>query len=191
MDKESLIKFNEEILEKYNAGLIHSPVHLHGGNEDALIKVFEQYKEGDWVFSTHRSHYHWLLSGRPSDVLKQQIFDGHSMHIFGEKFLTSAIVSGIAPIAVGVAKAIQLKGSNEHVWCFLGDMAASGGLVSECFRYSIGFNLPITFVVEDNCMSVRACTKDIWGTNKSNDKILYYKYNRKYPHAGGGQYVMF
>lgn len=190
MDKKDLINFNKEIVELYEQGKIHSPVHLHGGNEDALIGVFKNFKQGDWVFSTHRSHYHWLLAGKDPEELKKQILEGHSMHIFGEKFLTSAIVSGIAPIAVGVAKAIEAKGLSEHVWCFLGDMAASGGLVSECIRYSIGWNLPITFIVEDNCMSVRACTQDVWGKEKSS-KVLYYKYIRTYPHSGTGKYIMF
>lgn len=191
LTKQELLDFSAEIAKYYEEGKIKSPIHLHGGNEDALIEIFKDYKENDWIFSTHRSHYHWLLSGRSVEDLRRQILDGHSMHIYGDKFFTSAIVSGIAPIALGVAKALRLKGTSNKVWCFIGDMAASGGLVHECIQYAEGFDLPITYVVEDNCMSVRACTATIWGQRKGINKVIRYKYDRIYPHAGSGKYVMF
>ena len=191
MQKQDLIDFETEIAKAYEAGQIKAPIHLHGGNENALIKIFKDYKDGDWIFSTHRSHYHWLLSGRPADNLRQQILTGRSMHIFDNKFFTSAIVSGIAPIALGVAKAIALRGGTEKVWCFIGDMAGSGGLVHECIQYAKGFDLPITYIIEDNHCSVRACTRDTWGTLKGINKVKKYSYKRKYPHAGTGKYVMF
>lgn len=189
--KKELAQFETEIAALYEAGKIKAPVHLHGGNENALIKIFKDYKDGDWIFSTHRSHYHWLLSGRSPDILRSQILDGHSMHIFGDKFFSSAIVSGVAPIALGVAKAIALKGGTEKVWCFIGDMAGSGGLVHECIQYAKGFDLPIIYVIEDNHCSVRACTPETWGLLRGKKKVRKYSYRRKYPHAGTGKYVMF
>lgn len=190
VDKEGLISFNKELEELYNSGKIKSPVHAHGGNEDYLIEIFKDYKEGDYICSTHRSHFHWLLSGRSKDLLMQQILEGHSMHIFDEKFITSAIVSGIAPIALGIAKALAMKTSPNKVWCFLGDMAASGGLVQECIRYAEGWDLPITYIIEDNSYSVRASTEAVWGTRCGKNKVIKYKYTRKFPHSGFGKYVM-
>lgn len=187
---EKLIKFEEEIAKLYEAAKIRSPIHLSKGNEKKLIRIFKDFKDGDWVFSTHRSHYHWLLSGRDREELKQQILEGHSMHIFGDKFFTSAIVGGNAPIALGVAAALKLKNSPNKVWCFVGDASYECGIVQECIKYAQGHNLPVTFIVEDNGYCVIANTKQTWGTKKA--KVLRkYKYSWGYPHAGTGKYVMF
>ena len=42
MNKEKLIKFEEEIAELFNSGKIKAPVHLYHGNEDQIINVFKK-----------------------------------------------------------------------------------------------------------------------------------------------------
>lgn len=199
MNKECLIKFEDEIAELYKQGKVHSPIHLAGDNEEELIDIFKDYKEGDWIFSTWRSHYHWLLSGRDPKELKRQITQGHSMHIFAERFFTSAIVGGIAPIAVGVAYALKNEGSRNKVWCFLGDMGASVGITWESMKYACRHRLPVNFVIEDNGLSVKTDTQESWG-NGCGDCVKckvfpvntrHYTYKRKYPHAGCGVFVLF
>ncbi len=207
MTKEEIIKFEEEMADLYKQGKIHSPVHLGGGNEDQLIEIFKNVKHNDWVFSTWRSHYHWLLSGRDPVDLRKQILDGHSMHMFGDRFFTSAIVGGIAPIAAGVAWSFKQKNDDSRVWCFLGDMGGSAGIAMESIRYACGHDLPITFIIEDNNLSVKTDTKLAWGCkdcHKDNSsgglfacalyktkKVNYYEYNRNWPHAGCGVFVLF
>jgi pyruvate dehydrogenase E1 component alpha subunit len=192
MNREELIKFEDDIGEIYEAGKIRAPIHLSGDNEDDLIKIMARYQEGDWIFSTWRSHYHWLLANKDPEDLKQQILDGHSMSVFGERFYTSAIVGGISPIALGVAWALKLKGNPEKrmVWCFIGDGAYHCGITQECIRYAVGHDLPIAYILEDNGLTVRADTQECWGHGRKS-KVLKYKYHRKYPHAGTGTYVMF
>lgn len=175
----SLRKFSEDIQYAYQAQGLEYPVHLSGGNEKALIDIFKDYSEGDWIFSTHRSHYHWLLSGRDPAILKEKILAGNSMHIFDKKFFTSAIVGGVFPIAVGVALALKLKNSREKVFCFAGDMAFGCGIATEAIRYAHNFDLPIVFINEDNGKSVDAFTEEVWR------KVIHYKYERVYPHAAG------
>lgn len=190
MNKQQLIKFEEKIVRLYEQARIRAPIHLSGGNEDTLIKIFKDYKKGDWIFSTYRSHYHWLLSDASPKALKKQILEGHSMHIYGNKFFTSSIVGGIAPIALGVAWALKMKKSSHKVWCFIGDMAGESGIVYESIKYAKGHNLPVRFVIEDNSYSVRAKTKEIWGRQRVKVNTRY-KYKRHFPHAGTGKYVMF
>jgi len=192
MTKEDLIKFEDEIAELYKEGKIKAPIHLGGDNEDILIDIFKDVTKDDWIFGTWRNHYQWLLSGRSVDELRTQILDGGSMHVFGDRFFTSAIVGGIAPIAVGAAFALKAKKSTAKVWCFLGDMGASTGIAMESMRYACGHDLPITFVVEDNGLSVKTDTKKSWGCENCNmkdchligDKVDWYEYKRKYNHAG-------
>lgn len=197
--KENLIAFEDEIINIYeNKQMKPSPIHLCVGQEEPLIEIFNKFKitKKDWIFSTWRSSYVWLLSGRKPDELKKQIIKGHSMHIFGDKFFTSAIVAGISPIALGVAYAIKEKGSDERVFCFVGCGAKMCGLTTECVNYARGHDLPINFVVEWNNKCVNTNTSEVWGTRDTMDKVVGYKYTRKFMHAGtsleGGpkKYVM-
>lgn len=190
MNTYKLQKFTEEIVEIYERGDIKAPVHLSKGNEDQLIDIFQEYNEGDWIFSTWRSHYHWLLSGREPELLKEQILEGHSMHIFDDKFFTSSIVAGISPIALGVAYALRMRNSKRKVFCFLGDMGASTGLSYECFKFASGHVLPIKYVIEDNELSVESPTKETWGL-KYKTVVVHYEYERKFPHAGTGTFILF
>jgi TPP-dependent pyruvate/acetoin dehydrogenase alpha subunit len=50
MNKENLIKFEEEIAELFNAGKIRAPVHLYHGNENQIIDIFKKIKADDWIF---------------------------------------------------------------------------------------------------------------------------------------------
>jgi TPP-dependent pyruvate/acetoin dehydrogenase alpha subunit len=191
--KEELISFEDEIVKLWEAGEIHSPVHFSGGNEEPLIEIFKDIKEEDWVFSTHRSHYHFLLKGAGREWLKNEILSNRSIHLNSKhlKVFTSAIVSGILPIALGTALAIKLKKGKEKVWCFVGDMAAEMGAFHECEKYARRNNLPITFVIEDNGVSVDTPTQKTWGEWDANNKTLRYKYTRVYPHYGCGKWVLF
>ena len=155
--KKELIDFELDIKKIYEAGKIRAPIHLSGNNEEQLLKIFKKIKKNDWVFSTWRNHYHALLKGIPKDWLKKEIIAGRSMGInnIKYKFYSSAIVGGIIPIALGVAKSIKLKNkkSTSNVWVFIGDMTFETGMFHECYKYAKNHKLPLKFVVEDNGLS--------------------------------------
>ncbi len=191
---EDLIAFENDIIEIYEAGKIKAPVHFCKGNEEQLIEIFKKVGKDDWIFSTHRSHYHALLKGVDPLWLKREILEKRSIHINNKEYktFTSAIVGGILPIALGVALAIKLKKTNERVWAFVGDMCAEMGVFHECTKYAKRHNLPITFVVEDNNLSVNTPTQKVWGENDfGNANIIRYKYKRICPHHGSGKWVTF
>lgn len=186
-----LKQFEESIKDLFLGKKIRFPCHLSGGNEDALVGIFKKVKKGDWVFSTHRNHYHALLSGAFSpEELKEWILGKGSMHVYNQRFFTSGIVGGVLPIAVGVAMGVKNDGGDEHVWCFVGDMAAQTGVFNECTKYASGHELPITFIVEDNGYSVDTPTLEVWGENGV-ENVIRYKYERVYPHQGSGDFVIF
>lgn len=206
MNKQDLINFESEIAALFNAAKIKAPIHLYANNEENIMRVFEKIDiEKDWVCCTWRNHYQALLKGVPPDLLKQKIVEGKSMvmNLPEYKFICSSIVGGIPSIATGIALASKLKGSGEHVWCWAGDMSAETGAWSEAYRYSVAQDLPITFIVEDNELSVMTPTHEVWGSNKwylpvqglsyyESTHLIYYKYkNEKYPHAGAGIRVQF
>ena len=198
---EDLIAFEKEIESIYLEGKIRGPVHFSGGNEETLIKIFGQVNPEDWVLSTHRSHYHALLHGVPRELVKAEILAGRSidLHFKEYRFLTSAIVGGCLPITVGIAMGIKRNAGRERVWCFVGDMASTTGIFHECSQYAARQRLPISFVVEDNGLSVNTPTDEAWGplTKETwwdydgKPHILRYNYTRIWPHLGCGKWITF
>ena len=165
MDKEELIEFENKVVKRYKEGNTYSPVHLsgsiHGRQEEALIKIFKKIKPNDWVFTTHRSHYHALLKSKDRDWLMNEIIvKAESSHINSAKYkiFSSSIVSGIIPIALGVASGIKLKKRKEKVYCFVGDMSAKMGFFDEAQKYALAFDLPIMFIIEDNYLGCNTPT---------------------------------
>ena len=143
------------------------------------------------------------------DILKEKIIAGKSMALcFKEyKVVCSAIVGGIPSIATGLAWGEKLKGTDNKVWCFVGDMSAATGAFDEAYRLSKAKDLPITWIIEDNGKSVLTPTSAVWGNEHPCHEynanggdyyehpegwFIYYKYsNNKYPHAGAGTRVQF
>ena len=183
----------------FNEGKIRAPVHLYYGNEKEIIEVFERVNDEDWVLCSWRSHYQCLLKGVPEDQVFNKILDGQSISLCFPEFniYSSAIVGGNIPVAVGIAYSLKMKSENSKVFCFIGDMTSETGIAHECIKYSINHDLPIVFVIENNGLSVCTETNPTWGTDKlsyetyDSDKIIFYKYKSKYPHAGAGERVQF
>jgi len=192
--EQDLIDFEVRIKETYEKGSIFAPVHLSKGNEKQLIEIFQYVHPDDWVFSSWRNHYHALLHEYPEDKLYEWICSGGSMstNSMNPKFYSSSIVGGILPIAAGAAMALKRKNSPRRVWCFIGDMTFETGDFHLSHKYSKNFDLPIQFVVEDNNMSTNTPTDGTWN-GKSNipENVIYYKYERGFPHHGTGNWVLF
>ena len=146
---EDLIKFEEDVCQWFADKKVRAPVHLDNGNEKPLIEIFEHFvDEDDWVMCSWRSHYKALLKGVPYDDMKEAILDGKSISLCFSKqqVISSAIVGGILPIAVGTALGIKRSGGSNKVICFLGEMTSETGAAHECIKYSVSHDLPILFV---------------------------------------------
>lgn len=197
--KQELIDFETKVANTFNEGKIRAPVHLYYGNEKEIIEVFGRINDDDWVLCSWRSHYQCLLKGVPEDQVFNKILDGQSISLCFPEFniYSSAIVGGNIPVAVGIAYSLKMKNENTKVYCFIGDMTSETGIAHECIKYSINHDLPIVFVIENNGLSVCTETNPTWGADKlsyenyDSDKIIFYKYKSKYPHAGAGERVQF
>lgn len=200
LSKEELISFETDIAECFNRGQIRAPIHLYSGNERQMIDIFRNINEADWVLCSWRSHYQCLLKGVPPDRLKSDILAGRSISLCYREYMvvSSAIVTGVLPIAVGIALDIKRKKETNKVYCFMGDMTSETGIAYECIKYARNFKLPIHFIIEDNSKSVCTITRQAWGCKKlsfedgSDEYVTYYQYDlNKYPHAGSGTRVQF
>ena len=124
LTKEDLIQFEDEIADCFNNAEIRAPVHLYHGNEDQIIEIFakQNIKDEDWVLCSWRSHYQCLLKGVPKLQLKKAILENRSISLCFKdyKILSSAIVTGILPIATGIALDIKRKKKKEQSLLFYG-----------------------------------------------------------------------
>jgi TPP-dependent pyruvate/acetoin dehydrogenase alpha subunit len=191
---ESLINFENTIVDLWEGARIRGPVHLSNGNEAPLIEIFKRIETTDWVFSTWRSHYHALLKGLDPEWITNEILKGKSISICNveEKFYSSAIVGGTLSIALGIAQQIKKTNGTDKVWCFIGDMSFESGIFYEVHKYARNFNLPLYFVVEDNDVSTYTPTDATWnGKRDLPADVIRYNYKSKYPHYGTGKWIAF
>lgn len=195
MKATELIAFEEEIAESFNRGEIRHPIHLESGNEQHLIDIFQNIHADDWVCGGWRMHLKSLLKGVPRGTLKDAIMRGESISLcFPEyRVVSSAIVAGIIPIAMGIALGLKRSGDIGRVYCFLGDMTGCTGTFQENRCYARNHELPLTWVIEDNGKSVMTETAVAWGAapSWSGDDVIVYKYQSRWPHAGAGKRVEF
>ena len=210
MTVDELKQFEKDIGDSFNRAEIKAPIHLYDGNEEQILEVFKFIDiKNDWICATWRNHYQCLLKGVPPEYLKEKILEGKSMvmNLPEYKIHCSSIVGGIPSIAVGLAAAAKMRHTGEKVWCWVGDMSAETGAFHEALKYARAQELPITFVVEDNELSVETPTHEVWGNRAkwyldratagfngtwTGQNIIYYTYkNTKYPHAGAGVRVQF
>lgn len=189
-----LIEFENLIVSHWESAKIRGPIHLSHGNEEQLIEIFKRISTTDWVLSTWRSHYHALLKGVDPKYLENEILAGKSITIcnMNDKFYSSAIVGGTLSIALGIAMDIKRKGSDEKVWCFIGDMSFESGIFYEVHKYARNFDLPLYFIVEDNGVSTYTPTVATWNKKREiPDDVIHYSYTSKYPHYGTGKWIAF
>lgn len=188
MTKDELIAFEEEVGRRFDAGEIPGPIHMNSDTQaDALIEIFKEIPREAWVLSTWRSHWHALLHGVPRRRVMDEIVAGRSMmlHFPEYRFMTSAIVGGMLPIACG------LVAGGDKVYCFVGDMTASIGAFQDATRFARGQCLDVTFVVEDNGLSTNTPTWETWGLNPIARPVKRYQYKRTTNHYGTKNFVSF
>lgn len=190
MTAQQLIAFESRVQAHWEAGDIPYLTHLCGGNEEQLIAIFRRVRPGDYIFVSHRAHYHYLLAGGTEQELMDKILRGKSMFLYSKKlnFIASAIVAGNCAIAAGVALALKREWGPK-VWCFVGDGAEDQGHFYEAVMFVHGHDLPCTFIIEDNDLSVEttkaqrrgSAVKFAWPSC-----VERYYYDPIYPHAGSG-----
>ena len=81
---DELKNFEKDVIEIFREGILPFAIHFSDGNEDQLIEIFREINDDDYVFSTHRSHYHYLLKGGRREDLIDKIKNCKSMYVFSD-----------------------------------------------------------------------------------------------------------
>lgn len=144
---------------------IRCPVHLYTGQEAVATGVCANLRKSDYVFSTHRSHGHYIAKGGDMKTLMAELYGrlagcshgkGGSMHVASPELGlpgSSAIVGGTIPVAVGAALAFSLKNDDGVSVAFFGDGAVQEGVFYESLNFASLKRLPVIFVCENNLYS--------------------------------------
>ena len=149
------------------------PCHLYTGQEAVATGVCSALRKDDYVFSTHRSHGHYIAKGGDVKALMAELYGkatgcskgrGGSMHLASPDVGlpgSSAIVAGTIPLAVGAALAFSIQKKNGVSVAFFGDGAVNEGTFYESLNFASLKKLPVIFVCENNLysthMPISAC----------------------------------
>lgn len=154
--------FENKIIELYPQKELRTPVHLCLGQEAIAAGVCQFLKKNDYVFTNHRCHGHCIAKGMSFSSIMAELYGKEtgcckgksgSMHLSDIDFgipVTSAIVAGAIPIAVGAALSIKLRSHNKVVVVFFGDGAVDEGVFYESLNFAALKKLPVLFVCENN-----------------------------------------
>lgn len=133
-----------------NFGMVEAIIALH--------YVFESPKD-KFVFDvSHQSYCHKILTGRKDGFIYDDHFDDisgytnpdESEHDIFNVGHTSTSIS----LASGLAKARDLKGTNENIIAIIGDGSLSGGEALEGLDFASELKSNFIIVVNDNNMSI-------------------------------------
>ena len=169
-------KFEEKVADLVSKNEIICPCHLYIGQEAVATGVCSVLRQEDWVFSTHRSHGHYLAKGGDIKAMMAELYGratgcsrgrGGSMHLASPAIGlpgSSAMVAGTIPLAVGTALAFSLQKRANVSVAFFGDGASNEGIFYESLNFAALKKLPVIFVCENNFYSthlpVSACLAD-------------------------------
>jgi 2-oxoisovalerate dehydrogenase E1 component len=152
--------FEETLLDLFARGRLSGTVHTCIGQELSGLAVMRNVKEGDWVFSNHRCHGHYLalkedvrgllgeIMGKPSGICAGR---GGSQHICSGRFLSNGVQGGGVPIATGCAMALANNPEGEAIAvAFIGDGTLGQGVVYESLNLARKWDVPLLVVLEHN-----------------------------------------
>ena len=169
-------RFDERASQEVRNGAVPGLVHPYIGQEAVATGVCANLVKGDFVFSTHRSHGHFLAKGGDLKGLMAELYGketgccrghGGSMHLASPDIGlpgSSAIVAGTIPLAVGAALAFKMKQRDNVAVTFFGDGAVGEGVFYEALNFASLKRLPVLFICENNLysthMPISACLAD-------------------------------
>lgn len=162
----------ERIAKKITEKKIFTPCHLYIGQEAVAVGVCYALKDTDYVFSTHRSHGHYLAKGGDIYGLFGEVYcrengcsggRGGSMHLCDpDKGLlgSSSIVGGCLGIGIGPALKSKVLGTDDVSVIFHGDCVPEEGIWHESLNFSAVNKLPVIYICENNLYAASAPLED-------------------------------
>jgi TPP-dependent pyruvate/acetoin dehydrogenase alpha subunit len=157
-----LIRRFEENLIRLNKDYFFGNYHVYIGQETVGVPALSQLRQGDFVFTTHRSHGHVLARGAdPGKVLAEIIGKeggysggrGGTLHVAPTDLgfpMTSSIVGGSLILATGAGMTAKQNRKSQVSVCLFGDSAMEEGAFYEAMNLAALRSLPVVYLCENN-----------------------------------------
>ena len=170
-NQSDLLRLNEEqrelLCREIRQFLIEN-VSKTGGHLASNLGVVELTVAIETVFNTqkdrlvfdvgHQSYVHKLLTGRQADFATLRTFGGMAGFPKPSESVTDAFVAGHASssvsVAVGMARARNITKEDYEVIAFLGDGAATGGMVYEGLNDAVESGESMIVILITKCLLI-------------------------------------
>jgi TPP-dependent pyruvate/acetoin dehydrogenase alpha subunit len=137
---------------------------MSGIGQEGIVAAVGQLRRDDYITYTHRGAYCFICRGMEPGRLLAELCGKRTGYCKGKGgrhiadlehgvFGKSGTIGGHAPIAVGLATAIQTRGGDQVVMSFFGDGASNRGTTHESMNMAAVWKLPIVWVCENNSYS--------------------------------------
>lgn len=151
--------FELALLGLFDRGELHGTTHTCLGQEYIPVALRPLLADGDFVFSNHRGHGHYLARfGDPHGLLAEIMGRagavcngvGGSQHILRGSYLSTGVQGESLPVAVGVAMHCRRAGAGLLAAAYIGDGTWGEGAVYEALNLAGLWRLPLLVLVEHN-----------------------------------------
>ncbi len=134
---------------------------MSGIGQEAIVAAVGQLRRDDYITYTHRGAYYFICRGMDPGRMLAELYGKRTGYCKGKGgrhiadlehgvFGKSGTVGGHAPIAVGLATAIQIRGGDQVVISSFGDGASNRGTTHESMNMAAVWKLPIVWLCENN-----------------------------------------
>ncbi|MFE1950025.1 thiamine pyrophosphate-dependent dehydrogenase E1 component subunit alpha [Streptomyces sp. NPDC059524] len=151
--------FERSLLDLFAAGEVSGTTHTCLGQEYIPVALQPLMREGDFVFSNHRGHGHYLARFGDTEGLLAEIMGrdgavcngvGGSQHILRPGYLSTGVQGESLPVATGVALHLSRTEPGALAVAHIGDGTWGEGAVYEALNLAALWRLPLMVVVENN-----------------------------------------
>jgi 2-oxoisovalerate dehydrogenase E1 component len=152
-------RVEQALLRLFSEGRLYGTVHTCIGQELIGVAVAEGLRQGDWVFSNHRCHGHFIAHTDCVEGLIAEIMGkrtgvcggwGGSQHLCEGRFFSNGIQGSIVPVAAGLALGEKLRAAGNISAAFIGEGTLGEGAVYEAANIAAKWDLPLLIVLENN-----------------------------------------
>ncbi len=134
---------------------------MSGVGQEGIVGALSGLREDDYVTYTHRGAYYFLCRGSDPGRILAELYGKRTGYCGGKGgrhladtkhrlFGKSGTIGGHAPIAVGLATAVQIRGEDSVVMSFFGDGTSNRGTTHESMNLTSVWKLPLIWVCENN-----------------------------------------
>jgi acetoin:2,6-dichlorophenolindophenol oxidoreductase subunit alpha len=151
--------FEHAVLDLFGQGKLHGTTHTCLGQEYIPVALAPLLDDGDYVFSNHRGHGHYLTRFEDPYGLLAEVMGregsvchgvGGSQHIYRDRYLSTGVQGQSVPVAAGAALHLKRHEPGRVAVVHVGDGTWGEGSVYEALNMASLWSLPLVMVVENN-----------------------------------------